>query len=293
MKANRRLIVPAALMGALFVASAARPASAADMVDNPNYLAWAQYKPGATVTFQGTLELGSLAGEAPTVVDQQVIYTLVNLGAEGAIVQCSTSVNNNGKWLTYPPQLLKIAAKTEKGTEGVLSTDDGTPDVKRELKDIQVTKGKIDLFGNPNLPAGQNNAINYDATIRDYTVKVTTLTTDKMETTITMRSKGWYVEGIPGGLARVESIGVGLLQTTTKLEVTAYAPNHPNNLPAPPRPAGAAATNAATDPSIAPAPAAANAPAAVAPLNAPTAPAVETPRASTPGMPAPANPPAQ
>src|SRR5262249_52634505 len=107
--------IRALLASAVLVLSLPLPATADDkdeMVDNPRYTAWANFKPGATST---VFEKTTYSGDKNPVPDQKVVtYTLLSVSPDKVVVRAVVveqellgTVENAPTKHTYPAKLKK------------------------------------------------------------------------------------------------------------------------------------------------------------------------------------------
>jgi hypothetical protein len=197
-------------IAALLIASLSGFARA-ELVENPMYLAWARFKPGARSVLSGTVSISALdssTGEQPFKMNRSLTYELLEVTPEHVAIRMSEVVYINGRRSAYPPQRILYPAKAEKGTEGVISMDDGQPDTHRELKEITDGTDRI-VFENKTA----------EATTREYSF---ILTQKDLPGPITMNIKEWCLPQVPGGVVKIESIGMAAIQTTTKMQLSEW-----------------------------------------------------------------------
>jgi hypothetical protein len=190
----------------------------AELVENPMYAAWARFAPGSRTTLAGTVTIGAVGSEGITKMDQTVTYELIEVTPEQVVLRVTTRAYLNGRQANYPPQRMVYPALAEKGTEGVLSLDDGQPDGDRTLSDMRIGNERIDFQGEM-----------AQAVTREYT---TVLVQKESGLRVTMTTKAWYLPQVPGGLVRIESTGTGPLETSTRMRLSEWhVPRPPATAP--------------------------------------------------------------
>lgn len=93
-----RICTTTIAVAALFMASST--AAPAQTVDSPQYLSWAKAGKGAMITMRST----TLMGDDPEPVISTMVYTLIDLKPDKAIIEMVTETNQAGKTVTNPPQ---------------------------------------------------------------------------------------------------------------------------------------------------------------------------------------------
>ena len=159
LSATRQLWVLAAIFG-LTIGSATLQTRAADDVANPQYAAWAKFKPGSSATLSCDMKVG------PNAIDIHIemTKTLVEVAADSLIVESSTKSKAMGHESNTPAT--KQTVKATAPAKDVKET--GTADVMAAGKTY--TCKVLELTGdaaaaNASRPGGRPAAANAKATI--------------------------------------------------------------------------------------------------------------------------------
>ena len=136
-------------------------------VDNPEYKHWAKFKKGATATSKSETDMGSMKTEG------EMTVTLVELGAEKAVVETKMTSIVMGNKTEMPAQKRDVPAKVKKV--------EGDPAKKPECKEGDE---EIDVAGKK---------------IKCHWVETVTETAGQKTTT-----KMWTSDEIPGTVAKME-----------------------------------------------------------------------------------------
>ncbi|MCK4659581.1 MAG: hypothetical protein KAV82_08695 [Phycisphaerae bacterium] len=180
-----------ALCGVMFGLVSASSGLAAEekKVDNPQYKHWAQFKPGSYAT------LKMVAIVAGTTSNVSMTRTLKEITAEKAVVEIKTIMQVAGQNMEQPPTLQPIPAKfTEK-------------ELKEQQKQEQ--EGKIKEGKEEIKVAGK-------------TFKAKWVETEFKQSGMTIKSKTWTSEEVPGQLLRTASTTEGSVQTKSTGELVKF-----------------------------------------------------------------------
>ncbi|MFB3893480.1 MAG: hypothetical protein ACE15C_15815 [Phycisphaerae bacterium] len=169
-----------AVLMVVILAMAAAPALAADMIDNPAYKNWAQFKVGASAK---TVQEMAMAGQTTRT---EMTSTLKELTPEKAVIEMKTVAEVAGQKIENT-QKIEHAAKIEKAAEPTTK-----PQMKEGTEEIEVAGKKIKC-------------------------KWVETTAEQAGTKTT--SKVWTSDEIPGLMAKMETKTEGpvSMTTTTKL----------------------------------------------------------------------------
>lgn len=159
----------------------------AEQIDNPQYTAWAKFKPGTSVTTQMQSDMGGSKTEIETTM------TLVEINADKAVVENKSTMNMAGQKMDMPAQKTDVPAKIDKP-----ATPPGgeapKADVKESSEDVDVAGKKV-------------------------TCKVVEAKTTANG--MNMQSKTWTSDEVPGHLVKSETTSDGAMKGTTSTKVTA------------------------------------------------------------------------
>jgi len=122
-----QLLLIAVIVAAYPLLSVGQEAEAA-MVENPEYVSWASFKPGAMAKVQMTVEAAGNTSE------MLMITTLVAVTDEEAVVEMVTEVTAQGQKMVSPAQERKIPAKVAAPPD-----PEETPDVEMEKGEEEIT----------------------------------------------------------------------------------------------------------------------------------------------------------
>jgi hypothetical protein len=159
-----------AMVVLMFIGGTAR----ADQIDNPQYKAWAKFKPGTTVTRNMHSESNGMAH------DIKLITKLDSITDQEAVIENSAVVSINGKDFTPPARKDTIEAKIDNDPAKIAAQHMPPPDAK--FTEEEVTAGG-----------------------KTYKAKV--FETDTKERGGTRHTKVWFSDDVPGGLIKMESSG--------------------------------------------------------------------------------------
>ena len=175
------------LLVVTMLAATATPAIA-EKIDNPEYLSWKQFKPGAMVKIE---HVSKVAGNETKMVKTT---TLKELTDEKAMVSSQTTMSVMGNVIKQPAEDQEIPAKFDKPE---MPEGTKTPDIETEQGEETLTVG------------GKEIACKW--------VKSTVKTGGN-----TILSKAWSSDAVPGGLVKMESTTKGTMTMETKMIVTEF-----------------------------------------------------------------------
>ncbi len=115
-------------------------AASEEMVENPNYKAWAKFKTGASVKYKSVMDAGAAKTES------EIVYSLVELTPEKAVVEMKGSTMIMGNKMDMPATKMEHPAKLPKTDPSVVAGNPtATPDAKAKESDgeIAVPAGKM------------------------------------------------------------------------------------------------------------------------------------------------------
>jgi hypothetical protein len=178
-------------------------AALGEQVDNPVYTAWAQYKPGTSVSYKQTttVEIPNAGSHAS---EMTITQKLVEVKPDGVTVEGSTTMSMNGREMQMPASTQVIRAKVEKDQVGVPQFSKAG-DTQATVKDVKLGTDTVDVKGTATA-----------AKTREMTVEMTA------PQQMTMHIKSWGVEGIPGGLVKMESTGEGAMTMHSTMMLLDY-----------------------------------------------------------------------
>lgn len=159
--------------------------SAAEMVDNPQYVSWSKQKPGTKIIQQNQMTAQGVA------MSQDITQTLIAVTPEKATVEIAVTMEMMGQ-KHEQKQKQDIAAKVEKGKEYLAADAQGT----------------VKSLGKESLSIGG----------KDYECEVIEVSGENKQGKFT--GKLWNSLQVPGNLAKMEMSMGSPASTTTKLTVT-------------------------------------------------------------------------
>jgi len=168
------------LVGALVCTSA----SAAEMIDNPAYEAWAQYEPGSFVSHKGVTQTQGMNIVASTT------NTLKEVTAEKVVIEIKTSVSMGGQQMPPSTQNMDIPAKVEE------------PDETAKPKEIEKGTEELEVKGKK---------------IKTEWVKV-----EMTQQGVTMTATTWSSDEVPGKLVKMVSETTTPMVSKTEMTVEDY-----------------------------------------------------------------------
>ena len=173
--------------------------AAAEQVDNPVYVAWAQYKPGTYVTHAGeaVVEMSDPSGRvsAPAAMKFTVTQTLIEITPAGAVIEATIRVTGADGKTQLTNERHTSPAKIEKDN---LSLGGFLPQGDRG-RDLRLVKS-----GTENLTYKEEK---FEARTLERAAPATATKPAASETKLTWE-KTWQVAKVPGGLARLALKGV-------------------------------------------------------------------------------------
>lgn len=180
-----KLIFSTLALGLIFAATAS-----AEMVDNPDYLHWSQFKPGSSSTLAGKTTMGE--GEQQMVIDSRRGAKLISIDDKEAVVEQSIITEVPG--FNMPPMVTKIIipAKVEAGNERDMLNPETKLDSGEETLEID---GK-----------------RYQAKWVEYRMT---------EQGVSMIAKSWYADEVPGRQIKMIATGDGEMKFKSDLELSA------------------------------------------------------------------------
>lgn len=159
-----------------------------EAAENPSYTQWAAFKVGTETHYKQVSDIMGNKNEA------EIVYRLVELTPEKAIVEMQTSMTLMGNKVPSAPVRLEHPARVDAAAAPAAAPADAPkPDTKKGSEDV--------------------------------TVSGTTYTCTTMETTIdqagsVMKSVIWFSDKIPGGLVKSETNMEKPMKSLTVLELT-------------------------------------------------------------------------
>ena len=162
-------------------------ASAQEMVDNPLYKHWAQFKPGSFAKLKSTTKVAGITSESYTTT------TLKSITTEKAVLEIVSVSKASGREFKSPPFKMDVQAKVPKFKEGKDQQGKGAaPDVKiKEGKETLKVAGK-----------------KLDTKWSETTMK---------QSGMTINSKSWMCEDVPGQVVKTISKTSGAATATTEM----------------------------------------------------------------------------
>lgn len=176
----------------------------AELTDNPAYQAWAGYKPGTFVTHDNVTEY-TMEG-APTANKMTMTRTtkLVELTADKAVVETSSSVQTPMGKQQSPMHKMEIPAKISKEKADLPM---GIPaEASVEIKDMKKGTDTIEVKGEK-----------LETTTQEFTAVV-----KQGEQEITSHAKVWSTNKVPGGLVKMETNVDKPIKVSNTMNVTDY-----------------------------------------------------------------------
>lgn len=159
----------------------------AEMIDNPEYLQWSEFKPGASATIVMVSEA------AGTKTKMKMTRTLKSLDEDKAVVETVTVMEVEGKEIKQPTQSRTISARIEKPKE---PAEGEKPEVKEGEETVKV-------------PAG--------------TFKCKTIETHMKQGDRTIITKTWVSPEVPGGQVKMTMKSDGTPPMSSASELTAVS----------------------------------------------------------------------
>lgn len=167
-------------------------ASAEDTVDNPEFTSWSKFPKGTTVTMKSSTMVGGNASEI------SMTHTLVEVGADKVVVETVGIVKVNGMELKAPA-------------------------TKRDVtKTVPLPKGvkKEDFLSGK--PAGTTEEGTETLKVGGMELKTKWYRSKAEMNGMTVESKTWISDAVPGWMVKMEASITGKIATTTKLEVVEF-----------------------------------------------------------------------
>ena len=180
-----------AILAAVLILAGGSWCYAAEQIENPQYKAWAKYKPGTTVTLKTETDMGG------NKADMETTTTLSDLTAEKAVVETKMTMVAAGQKMEMPANKMDIPAKIDK----VVDVAATMPDAPKA--DVKESTETLDI-------AGQK-------------IKCKCVETKTTKDGTTSVAKVWTSEEVPGGLVKMDSTMDGTMKGTTKMIVTALS----------------------------------------------------------------------
>lgn len=181
---NLGLALCMVLVAGMAVAETPAPTDAAGGELSPIYQSWAKAKVGAKTFYeQKTKMMG-------TETDTSIVYELVELTAEKAVVKMSTTSTVGGQKMEMPPQNMTFPARAPQATPM------GTPPASAPAKATVVAE---------------------PVTVPGGTFKCTVVKAETEQGGNHVKSTMWSSEDVPGGLVKSETEISGGLQSTTAI----------------------------------------------------------------------------
>ncbi len=156
-------------------------------VDNPTYKHWAQFKPGAYATMKATTTAMGIKSE------MTMTTTLKKVTAEKVVIEITAVTKSMGQEMKLPPQAQDIPAKIE--------------EVK--AKELQNPKGKV-KEGTETL------------TVCGKKIETKWVEIKATEKELTIISKIWTSDEVPGQVVKMSSKTEGQIKSTTDSQVSKF-----------------------------------------------------------------------
>lgn len=203
------LLNMAAVVAVAQTQPATTTAPAEELVDNPTYQAWAQYKAGATVTLEGKTEVVAEPDTPPvTFMSMNITNTLKDVTPDHVVVEVKMSTTMMGQNTPARARDTKIPAKIAKSKlelsafSGGRKDDPKVSDVKEGTDTIEVNGKKLECKTKEmNVEMKQNNdtikgtaKIWSNAEVPGGLVKNVMTTKDPMVSTMTMNVVSYEVK---------------------------------------------------------------------------------------------------
>jgi len=195
-------------MAAVVAVAQTQPASAPaeEMVDNPTYQAWAQYKAGTTVTLDSKTEVVAEADAPPmALMSMNITNTLKDVTPDHVVVEVKMTMSMMGQNRPMPARETKIPAKIEKSKAdfsaftGSKKDDPKVSDVKDGTDTIEVSGKKLEC---------KTKEMNIEMKQGADTMKGT--------------AKIWSNAEVPGGLVKNVMTTKEPMVSTMTMNVTSY-----------------------------------------------------------------------
>ncbi len=152
--------------------------------DNPMYQSWSKFKVGAMAKYQ---QISEMMGNK---TESEIIYTLVELTPEKAVVEMSGSTTVAGNKMEMPKTRMEHAAKLNVDGAAASAAAPVNADTKQGAEEIDAAGGKI---------------------------KCTTVETNITQGESVITSKVWSSEDVPGTLVKSVNSMEKPMKTTTTL----------------------------------------------------------------------------
>jgi len=149
-------------------------ARAEDLVANPQYAAWAKFKPGTMIT----MKMATTAG--PQNMNMQIVQTLKEVTPDKASVDVATKMDMGGQTRDMPAQTVNVDAKVTKDKAAQAEMPPGM-------------KGDVKQLGNEDVTVGG----------KTYTTKVSEFSGEQQG--MKVKGKAWRSDEVPGGVVKMES----------------------------------------------------------------------------------------
>lgn len=183
---SRGITFAAMVLGLVMAGAPARAA----MIDNPDYVSWSKQKPGAKLTYETTVNMGTMT------ITQEVSQVLKSVAAEKVTVDVTTIINMGGM-KQEQRATREVPAKIEETQYGL------PPEIKGTIKKTGTATVKA---------AGE-----------DYECEVWEYTGDASGTQAT--GKIWRSTKIPGGVVQTETnLQTPMGPGTAKMTLKAFTP---------------------------------------------------------------------
>jgi hypothetical protein len=148
-------------------------ARAEEMVANPQYTAWAKFKPGTMITMK-------MATTGAQALNMQIVQTLKEVTPEKAAVDVATKMDMGGQTRDMPTQTVSVDAKVTKDKAAQAEMPPGMKGDVKQLADEDVTVGG-----------------------KTYKAKVSEFSGEQQG--MKVKGKAWRSDEVPGGVVKMES----------------------------------------------------------------------------------------
>ena len=183
---NRRIILYLAVLG--ICGFFGTTALSGEMIDNPAYQNWAQFKPGSFVTLKSVTKVGETTSEV------KMTQTLKEVTPEKAAVEMVMTMTAAGQEMKMPAQTTEYPAKIEKA-EG---------EAAEKAEPVKVDEGSEEL------------------TVNDKKIKTAWVKTEFTQEGTTTVSTVWTSDDIPGNVIKMVSETKGPMTSTSEMTLVDF-----------------------------------------------------------------------
>lgn len=172
--------------------AASRPASvqSVEMVENPLYKHWSQFKPGSFATMKIMSDSAGMTSEST------VTWTLKEVTPDKVVIETLTKATVSGNEMTMPAQPMEIMAKVS----------------KVEAEKAEKPEGKVDEGDEDIEVVGKKMKSKWIETVMKYG-------------DMTTKSKVWTCDGIPGQICKMISETEGPVKAKSEGHVVEFKAN--------------------------------------------------------------------